>query len=245
MKPVITCYIILIAAITACQPNLQSQTDRAVAIAKFKFSNLAIESPQEYELVRKLEIRHPAAMIQLLQPIKQSNGDGQIIVLSNTQNQFYAVPLPLTRYKSYWNFVYDTTSPNNELIAGTFETELNKALDTLGLNKGYDGLDVINELFTSLLQARRLSKLDTPTLKPVNIQPHVYPDSCIKMGRKTYQRLVGPMRKDKYWFSHLYRDNSDRIFLVDSVSTVKEGKKCYHFNIYRQPCVIEVKPVNL
>ncbi|SEO47572.1 hypothetical protein [Mucilaginibacter sp. OK283] len=245
MKPIITCYIILIAAFTACQPNLQSQTDRAIATAKLKFSNLAIESPPDYELVRKLEIRHPEATIQLLQPTRQSDGDGQIIVLSNTQNQFYAVPLPLTRYKGYWNFVYDTTSPDNTLKTKTFETELNKALDTLGLNRGYDGSNVINELFTSVLQARQLSGLDTPTLKPVNIQPHVYPDSCIEMGRKTYQRLVSPMRKDKYWFSHLYRDNSDRIFLVDSVYTVKGKKKYYHFNIYRQPCVIEVKLLNL
>jgi hypothetical protein len=122
---------------------------------------------------------------------------------------------------------------------------LNKALDTLGLNTKYEGANLLTELFTSVLQARQITKLDTPALKPIDIQPQVYPDSCAEMSNKTYETLVNPMRKDKYWFSHLYRYYSDRFFLLDAISPINQKQDYYHLKVFRRPCFVQIKPINI
>jgi hypothetical protein len=150
MKPIPIYYIVLVifTFLAACAPDLKSRTDYAIETAKSNFPNLGIVNTSDYELVRKLEIKTPNATIQLLQP-RQSHGEGQIIVFSNPQNQSYAVPLPPNRYKGYWNFVYDTEPRPKTLKINTFEIQLNKALDTLGLNTGYHGLHVFVHLCTT------------------------------------------------------------------------------------------------
>src|SRR4051812_23217870 len=130
--------ILVVGCLTGCKPNFEEQTNRAIVDASNRFRQLPLLDSKvvgHFEQLRKVELIHPGVTMQLYAPTDVYYKQ-QVLVLSNPKGIFYAIPLPSIRFKSYWNFLYDTTPKPLPLKAGTFESEINKALDTLQLNKG-------------------------------------------------------------------------------------------------------------
>jgi len=247
MKPIALLSIVLFTALTliSCSAGFESKTYEAIKSAKIKFPNLVILDGKEYEVVRSLNISKPEARIQLFQPAKSPDRLQQILVISNSNNQFYAIPIPSIRFKSYWNFVYDTTPIQMHSATATFEAELNKALDILKLNNGYDGRIVLNEIFISVLQATSVNKTDSANLKINGYGTRTFPDTCLMVDEENYKSILKSAQSDSlvnFYIGSVFL-NHQRIFDIN-YPALKQGKKTYYkIDVYRQPCVMDAVPI--
>ncbi|HEX8020601.1 hypothetical protein [Mucilaginibacter sp.] len=249
MKPITLLSIIVITALTlaSCSGSFELKTYDAIKSAKKKFPNLVIFDGKEYELVRCLSISDTQAKIQLFQPATSPDRLQLMLVISNSSSQFYAIPVPSIRFKSYWDFVYDTSSKQVGSGEKTFETEINKALDTLKLNVGYDGSKVLNEIFVSVLQARVINKTDSANLKVRYLKKSTFPDSCEIIAKQNYEAIARSAIQDslRYFYEGDVFLKGQKIFNINYLP-LKQGKKTYYkIEVYRQPCVIDVVPIEL
>ncbi|MEO3406647.1 hypothetical protein AAFN85_22215 [Mucilaginibacter sp. CAU 1740] len=247
MKPTTLLSIIFVVItsliLASCSKSFESKTYAAISAAKKRFPNLVIFDGKEYELVRCLNIPNPQVKIQLFRPTKSPDRLQQMLVISNGNNQFYSIPVPSARFKSYWNFVYDTDSDKVNKASATFETEFNKALDTLKLNIDYDGPQVLNELFVSVLQARVINKTDSTNLTISHNHKLNFSDSCQTVDQQNHKAIAKSAVEDS--IKYFQRGS---VFLTDqkiiNYSIVKQGKKMYFkIEVYRQPCIMDIVPL--
>lgn len=249
MKPITLLSIIIIAVLicSSCNGNSESKTFEAIKAAKNKFPDLAILDGKEYELVRSLSIPNPQVQIQLFQLANSPDRLQQMLVISNGNNQFYAIPVPSIRFKNYWNFVYDTSLKKSPNAFPTFETEFNKALDTFKLNAGYHGAEVLNEVFVSVLQARVINKTDSVNLTIKRSGEVLPPDTCLTVDKQNYKAIASSALADslKYHYRGSVFLTGSKIFNIQYTPLKRSKKIYYKIDIYRQPCIIDAIPIYL
>jgi hypothetical protein len=250
MKPYLNYAVISLISIlfASCQSSLERHQDRALLSIQKRFPELPIEKgkfKEHYELVRSVEISHPAIKMALYEP--QTLEDKQyVILLSNAEGQCYAVPYPSLRYKSYWNYVFDTSQKPAPLQGGNFESEINKALATLKLNTQYDGNTVLSEMFRSLLGCHYISRIDSLDLDPKSEHCKGYADSCMVMQNKTFKAVMNGANTDEYWTSMAYWSKDGRIFHFDKLEGSYLNKAAYFkIKVFRLPCVIDLHTFRL
>jgi hypothetical protein len=245
MKPKTLLSIIAITSLTlaSCYQSIESRTYEAIDAAKSRFPNLVIPGGKEYKLVRSVTIPEPKVQIQLLEYKGPSN---LILVISNGNNQFYAIPCPAIKFKNYWDFVYDTEPKPVYSKNQTFETELNKALEKLQLNVGRDGLFVLDEVFISVLNARVINKTDSANLTMSRGKLN-FPDSCQMVDKQNYKTIAKSALKDSVenfqWGYVFMTDN--KIININSPILKRNKKAYFKIEIYRKPCIIDIEPINL
>ncbi|WP_158826737.1 hypothetical protein [Mucilaginibacter lacusdianchii] len=244
MKPYLNYAVTSLISIlfASCQFSLKRYQNQALLSIQKRFPELPIEKgkfKEGYELVRSVEISHPAVTMALYSP--QTFEDKQyVILLSNAEGQCYAVPYPSLRYKSYWNYVFDTSKKPAPLKGGNFEYEINKALSTLNLNTQYDGNTVLSEMFRSLLGCHYIRRVDSLELDPKNERYKGYADSCMVMQSKTFKTIMNGASTDKYWRSMAYWSNDGRIFHFDKLDGPDPNKTAYFkIRVFRLPCVVD------
>ncbi|GAA4329696.1 hypothetical protein GCM10023149_34510 [Mucilaginibacter gynuensis] len=241
MKPIPICLLtLLIVLFNSCKPNSNSEIAAAINAAHTKFPQLIIFGIKDYELIRAVEIEKPAVKIHLYELRHSGYTTQNIIVLSNKKDQFYAVPLPSQRFKSYWNFVYDTSSKPVALKPGTFETEVNYALNKLNLADWDERYHVVSEMLGTAWAANIITAADSNKIVDIGANPL---DSCNILARQNYNAIISSIHSYEYRMN-VFLGNYI-IFHLQERNTKKRKESYIKIKTYRVPCVLDVNPINL
>ena len=238
----------MMALAYSCKPNFVNQSQKAITDASNRFPNLPLLNTKNighFELLKSLDLVSQSVKLQLYAPADVYYNQ-QVIVLSNAKGSFYAVPLPSSRFKKYWNFEYDTSPKPSILESGTFKSEINRALEKLHLNDRNKGIPVIFELFSSLLNYRYIMPQDTSILKIGQYKHNDLPDSCVDVQKRNNHSLIASgITAQKNWISNAYCGNNGLIIQMIFPSPNKKFKQYYRFKTYRSPCIIDFEPINI
>lgn len=118
-----------------------------------------------YRLERSVGIGTTGVELQLRSMPRSASDPQKVIIVINSKQQMYGIPLFSNSYRDYWNFLFDTALTSVQPVQTTFQHELQTCIDTLGLNdtSATGGL-VLSEMLRTTLGCRVLYDADSANL---------------------------------------------------------------------------------
>jgi len=197
-----------------------------------------------YNLIRSISFGKPIVTIKLYSQPDSVDDKQEIILVTNSDLNSYAIPLFSNTYRDYWQFQFDRANQDTKPINTTFEKELNICLDTLQLDDTISTAGkVVNEILYSLLhcQDARLSDssdFQTVLMKNVYNNPEENSDSCfirVKLNWESISEEMYPNKTAVYKHSYWDKDNG-RVYQFDFKNFNRKQKKYFKLKIFRQDC---------
>jgi hypothetical protein len=222
------------------EKTLSDLTDRFPQLPKSK-SNLT----DFYKPVKTIIIGNNDFQLQLRSTPRTFDDRQQIIIITNSKGQHYAIPFFSNRYRDYWNFQFDSPDLRVKPTNTTFEKELMKALDTLNINDTIGtGGSVIHIMLSSLLNCLRITEIDSiyimGELENYTNDQNLMEETdsfCFERRKKNFKAIFDKFNPGESFFKDVYWDEyNNRIYQFDSKFDYKKILKL-SFKVYRQDCV--------
>ena len=198
----------------------------------------------DYNLIRSVSFGEQNVAIKFFSQPDSVDDKQEILLVTNSELQSYAIPLFSNTYRDYWKFLFDSLSTNTKPINTTFEKELNTCLNTLNLNDtiGTAG-KVVNEIFYSLLHCQDINLSDSSNFETIlmnfkNGIPEEDSDSCYKRLKRNWEIISQDMFPNKtilYKHSYWDKDNA-RVYQLDFENFKRKQKNYFKVTTFRQDC---------
>ena len=169
----------------------------------------------------------------------------EILILVNEKKQSYALPLFSNRYKTYWNFEFETSPIDGDTpINTTFEKEIISALDSLGFKTNPKTCTsimlefLVTMMRSELVREQDAKDFDTVTNCQYDTQQVETYDNCVFRQRKNFNAILKEIRPDesfRHYNAYWDKDNN-RIYQVFNKNYRDSTKYDCYFKIYRQDC---------
>ncbi len=240
---------VFIGSLFACQQPADLQNiEKAISDLIQKYPQLTIGKTTQasyYKLVRSVKNENKKFQIQLFSAPDSIEDPQQIIIITNSQGQYYAIPFFSNTYRDFWNFQFDNPIPYLRLTNTTFEKELITALDTLNLNDTIGtGSVVIDEILFSLLHCRTVKESDSSSLNAIYLVdnyaiPNESFDSCFIRIEKNYKAISNEIHSKEYFYNYYaYEDEKNhRIYQFKNQEKRRRKKLNLSIKVYRQDCI--------
>ncbi|MFI5160424.1 MAG: hypothetical protein ACHQHN_04065 [Sphingobacteriales bacterium] len=231
MKLYHICTVIILIICTSCNSSNKQVLAELAERYPDLYKNDVI---QHFTFVRSLADSSLHIEMQLLQ-----GGEGQIVVLTNSGGQKYAIPFPSNRVKDYWEF-YGDSSKNVKNHDKTFISELNNAYKVLSIHEFYRGQRIFDEIAITLLGSRPISVKDTALINHLAVG-NCYKDSISHTKlKKSYQSILqGLKAKSPNLDFSTYSDlQHGRIYQLRWGLKPGSSKEFFNVKVYEEQCYI-------
>lgn len=241
-------FLFLLSSLFSCQQeNKSPDIDGALLNLTKRFDQIpkARGKQSDFYILKRSVVVGPRGIELQLRSSPETEEDPQsVILVINGQKQIYGVPLLNNTYRDYWNFLFDNAVKSAKPVKTTFQKELQTCIDTLGLNDTLGtSTQVINEMFVSLLQCRRVYDSDSSDLRAVNFHtndklPEENSDSCWIRSAKIWNAIFNEMHPNS---AHLIRNSfwdekNYRVYQFD-YSKKQNIKLRVGLRVYRPECI--------
>lgn len=239
---------IYLIVISSCQvSSKEPNTEIAISSLTMKFPQLPRGKSKQtdfYNHIRTItfgENKNQLEFWSTPDSIKDCQG---IIVLSNENNQQYAIPLLSNKYRDYWNFEFDKSISGVDKINTTFEAEVINALNTLNFNDTLGSCNlVLNELLKSLMQTESVYELSSEVRLSINdthdnnLQEEKR-DSCLNRSKLNFEAIEKGMKPfNNYHIYNAFWDRkANRIYQVLHKTQTFSTNCDISIKVYRQDC---------
>lgn len=230
-KSLIYCLLLLFFNI-GCKKNIESKVASAIArdIRQYpQLDNTKRLFGNGYQLVRSVKSGPFNFEIRLYAEPDSIQNNQEILVLLNSKDECYAIPLFSNLYKDYWNFPFDKPIRNIQKTNTSFNKELNNAIDKLRLNeaKTKNGRyliysNIINELLLTTLHCRPMDTRDTDLVYNTYLLSSDMPSELMDSAKVRLHRNFDKIKSIKHpgvwtnmWSYNCYYDERNgRIYQI-------------------------------
>ncbi|MBF4470707.1 hypothetical protein [Flavobacterium sp. HJJ] len=199
--------------IISCEKNNDLKVNLSIENINKKFPQLKANKKvpeNEFKFEKSLRNGEFNFEIQLYSQPEGFKERNQIIVLINSKNEVYSIPLFANKYKDYWEFPNDKLIPNVTKINTTFTKQINSAIDSLVPNsdrrKERKSYIIINEILTSVLNCKNIQEKDSAmvykTLRMNYDIPDEDSDSALIRLRKNYELMKPEWHPGEYYINY-------------------------------------------
>ncbi len=236
--------ILLLFSIYGCSDTIEKVNPDKEAINKLfeKYPEFKKHNFEDYELYRTVITGEKKISIKLFLHKKEEIQENQIIVIQNENGKSFALPFFCNDLRNYWNFENEKKTYLNKSYNSVFEKELLLALKLLKLNDADGtGLNVILEIFHSLLHFQVLTEFDAAYIESLGFQLEnsgMYSDSDeetqkrIELNSKQILEEIDLGNGNRCYNAFLDTKNN-RVFQFDFMSLRKVKIKKFNIKVYR------------
>src|ERR1700748_2303404 len=226
-------YILILAYLfNSCRPSIEPDNKKTLNELVKRYSKLyGQDQLDQYKIVRKL---YNADSIEI-QLLEHENSSEQIIILSNTKGQVYAIPFPDNNNKAYWRFYGDTVY--NETADKTINAAIHAAFDLLSI-RGWKTARVFNDIFSAIMQSQSIRASDSLRYRI----DQSLADSCRAASKNNFHALYNNINYiiGDHNLTNTYHDwQHGRYFQLEHEIIYSDKRNIYKFIVYRQPCITE------
>lgn len=162
----------------------------------------------------------------------RTNSGDRVVVFINKAGKSYAFPMPENRDGIYWKFYGEAKSH----VSGdkNFESEMQKAFETLSLDRGWIADAILHEFAVSLLQTRIVFSGDGSRVSLEKTKKMNYDTMGQKKLKEMYDNamiVIGLSANTFYDYNH------GRYYQFES--NMPCGKKGFTIKVYREPGWVE------
>jgi hypothetical protein len=223
---------------TAIERTLLELTDRFPQLPKAKGKQSDL-----YRLERTVIIGTTGVELQLRSIPRNVDEPHKVIIVINSRQQMYGIPLFSNNHRDYWNFLFDTVLTSVQPVPTTFQRELQTCIDKLGLeNRQSAGGSVVFEMFYATLGCRMLYDADSANLldnwySPGAGLPDEDPERCRWRFRHIWKAIYDDMHRGYIPCVNAFWDvENNRVYQFDLKALWGE-KMNIKIKVYRTYCV--------
>lgn len=239
--------VYLISFISCRQPDNQPDVEATLKELTKRFPELPSGSKKlsdYYRVIRSVSLGGSGIELELRSTPDTLSDPQSLLLITNGHREIYGVPLLSNKHRSYWDFLYDTKLLSEKPTNTTFQTELQTAIDTLGLNDTLGTASkVIDEMLTSLLQCRRIYDGDSAEIHSIRLYsnhnlPEEDSDTCMSRFKRTWKAIVTEMHPKEYFTvrNAFWDERNGRIYQFD-FNPKRKAKMKVGVRVYRQDCI--------
>ena len=240
-------FLVAIPVFTSCVFKDLTRKNVVTALID-KYPLLSNEGKTTYQLNKTLTLNDKGIQIQLFLPknVDYYEYFNQIIVLKNSIQEEYAIPIFSNNFRKYWNFENEPKSYHDKQFNSLFEKEFISAINKLNLNDSKrTSTTIFLTILNNLLGAETITEYDgeklDETIREMNSYelPAESDEDCLKRSQQNFKQILKGMKKAEYSISynaHLDKTNY-RIYQFDYDLYNHSKLEKLNMLVYRQDCV--------
>ncbi len=223
--------------------------EKTIADVTSKFPQLPKGTSRQteyYKLIRTVITGEKNVQLQLWSTPPDIKDTQQIITITNSQGQHYAIPFFSNTYRDYWNFQSDSLLPDISKTNTTFENEFVTALNVLNLHDTLrTGEMVFYETLISLLNCRQVSANDSLAFLGMSWAnnydlPPEDSDSCRARSIRNFEAIKKEIYPNSPFYYTAFLDAQNNGIYQIKIKRRQSKNFDLAMKIYRQDCIIHI-----